>query len=188
MNKEITKNNKLEEWAVAHEQDVKERSIQWTRAYYKDAVFSNSIWLSVFILVTIGLFSSFVRAIDSYGDNGLILLVLLGLIEVFYLVTGLAFSLPSMLKRCVVNYWEIQKGNCHAVITRCVEISSTGETGWHPAVFEGIHGEIETESTFYISDDEIDSYIGILFCMVYVKDKCARRYCLEEIKKDMFVL
>jgi len=185
MEQNVSKNTALEEWAVANEKYAKEWAVQKTKEYYKNGITSNSIWLSVFILVTIGFCLCLVQAIVSYGGKGVGLLLILGLIEAFYLVTGMAFKLPSMLKRCIVRYQEIEKGNCHAVIARCLEISPTGENGWHDAVYQGIHGENVGTLSVYISDDMIALHLETLFCLVYVEERCIRRYNLEEARREL---
>ena len=163
MEQNVSKNIALEEWAVANEKYVKEWAVQKAKEYFKNGIISNRIWLSVFVLVTICFCLCLVQAMVSYGNKGVGLLLILGLVEAFYLITGLAFNLPSMLKCCIARYQEIEKGNCHTVIARCVEIPSTGESGWHDAVYQGIHGENVGTLSVLISDENIAMHLETLF-------------------------
>ena len=185
MNQSVSKNTELEEWAIANEHDVKEWALHTAKKHYKNAIISNSVSIAVLILAAICFFVCLMQILMSFGEHGIAGLVISGLIEAFYLVTGLTFSLPSMLKRCITNYGEITKGNCHVVIARYAQVRAAGEDGWRDVVCEGLDGKTVDTLTCRISEERIASELGAIRCLVYVGEKCRRVYNLEDARQEL---
>jgi len=181
-------NSELEKWAVENVQNVEQWAVQKTKQDTKNAIISNIKWLGFLILIPIGIVmilinigNSDASTVFTYGFTA-VLVLFVG----FFLLTGLAFAIPSMLKRLIVRYHEITKGNCHVVIARCAEICPSEEKGWLDVVFLGLDGEIVDTIRMSIPESRVNSEIGKLNCLVYVDKKCRKSYDLLDAQRDLY--